>query len=68
MGLTALKGKKSKKKTIRSKARTGLAGVPIEKGFDVVKEYFHIEVDKKDSNKQDKTWVKKNVPQPAKYI
>ena len=33
MGLTALKGKKSKKKTIRSKARTGLAGVPVEKGF-----------------------------------
>ena len=37
MGLTALKGKKSKKKTIRSKARTGLAGVPVEKGFEPLK-------------------------------
>ena len=26
-------GKKSRKKTTRSRARTGLAGVPIEKGF-----------------------------------
>ena len=68
MGLTALKGKKSKKKTIRSKARTGLAGVPIEKGFDAVQEYFHLEVDKKDCISQVKTWVKKNFPQPAKYI
>ena len=68
MGLTALKGKKSKKKTIRSKARTGLAGVPIEKGFDVVKEYFHLEVDKKDCISQVKAWVKKNFPEPAKYI
>ena len=46
MGLTALKGKKSKKKTIRSKARTGLAGVPIEKGFDAVKEYYGYSTDK----------------------
>ena len=68
MGLTALKGKKSKKKTIRSKARTGLAGVPVEKGFDAVKEYFHLEVDKKDCISQVKAWVKKNFPQPAKYI
>ena len=34
MGLTALKGKKSKRKVGRARARTGLAGVPIEKGFD----------------------------------
>jgi hypothetical protein len=68
MGLTALKGKKSKKKTIRSKARTGLAGVPVEKGFDAVKEYFHLEVDKKDCISQVKAWVKKNFPEPAKYI
>ena len=45
MGLTALKGKKLKKKTVRSRARSGLAGVPIEKGFDAVKEYFHLEID-----------------------
>ena len=68
MGLTALKGKKSKKKTIRSKARSGLAGVPVEKGFDAVKEYFHLEVDKKDCISQVKAWVKKNFPEPAKYI
>ncbi len=68
MGLTALKGKKSKKKTVRSRARSGLAGVPIEKGFDAVKEYFHLEVDKKDCISQVKAWVKKNFPQPAKYI
>ena len=68
MGLTALKGKKIKKKNTRSRARTGLAGVPIEKGFDAVKNYFHLEVDRKDCINQVKTWVKKNFPQPSKYI
>ena len=55
MGLTALKGIKKSKKTVRSRARTGLAGVPIEKGFDYVKEYLHLEVDKKDCISQVKT-------------
>ena len=68
MGLTALKGKKIKKKNTRARARTGLAGVPIEKGFDAVKNYFHLEVDRKDCINQVKTWVKKNFPQPSKYI
>ena len=68
MGLTALKGKKIKKKNTRARARTGLAGVPIEKGFDAVKDYFHLEVDRKDCVNQVKTWVKKNFPQPSKYI
>ena len=69
MGLTALKGKKLKKKTIRSKARTGLAGVPIEKGFDFVKNYFHLEVDKKDCISQVKAWIKKNlVAFPPKQV
>ena len=68
MGLQALKGKKSKKKTMRARARTGLAGVPIDKGFNAVKDYFHINVDKKDCINQVKTWVKKNFPQPSKYI
>ena len=67
MGLTALKGKKTKKK-FKSRARTGLAGIPIDKGFDAVKDYFHLEVDKKDCISQVKTWVKKNFPQPSKYI
>ena len=42
MGLAALKGKKSKKKIARSRARTGVNGALIEKGFDAVKDYFHM--------------------------
>ena len=68
MSLTALKGKKSKKKVLRARARTGLAGIPVDKGFNAVKDYFHLQVDKKDCVSQVKTWVKKNFPQPAKYI
>ena len=68
MGLQALKGKKTRKKNARAKARTGLAGVPIDKGFDAVKEYFHLQVDRKDCLTQTKTWIKKNFPEPAKYI
>lgn len=68
MGLQALKGKRLKKKTTRSRARTGLAGVPVDKGFDVLKNYFHLEVDKKDCVNQVKTWVKKNHGPYAKYI
>ena len=68
MSLTALKGRKSTKKVARAKARTGLSGVPVDKGFNAVKDYFHLQVDKKDCVSQVKTWVKKNFPQPAKYI
>ena len=68
MSLTALKGKKTKKKVLRARARTGLAGIPVDKGFNAVKDYFHLQVDKKDCISQVKTWVKKNFPQPAKYI
>jgi hypothetical protein len=68
MGLQALKGKKLKKKTARARARTGLAGVPIDKGFNAVKDYFHLQVDKKDCISQVKTWVKKNFPDASKYI
>ena len=68
MSLTALKGRKTKKKVIRARARTGLAGIPVDKGFNAVKDYFHLQVDKKDCVSQVKTWVKKNFPQPAKYI
>ena len=68
MSLTALKGRKTKKKVMRARARTGLAGVPIDKGFDAVKDYFHLQVDKKDCISQVKAWVKKNFPEPAKYI
>ena len=68
MSLAALKGKKLKKKVARARARTGLAGIPVDKGFNAVKDYFHLQVDKKDCVSQVKTWVKKNFPQPAKYI
>ena len=68
MSLTALKGKKTKKKVLRARARTGLAGIPVDKGFNAVKDYFHLQVDRKDCVSQVKTWVKKNFPQPAKYI
>ena len=68
MSLTALKGKKTKKKVLRARARTGLAGIPVDKGFNAVKDYFHLEVDRKDCVSQVKTWVKKNFPQPSKYI
>ena len=68
MSLTALKGRKSTKKVARAKARTGLAGVPVDKGFAVVKDYFHLQVDRKDCIQQVKTWVKKNHGPYAKYI
>ena len=68
MSLTALKGKKTKKKVLRARARTGLAGIPVDKGFYAVKDYFHLQVDKKDCVSQVKTWIKKNFPEPSKYI
>ena len=68
MSLTALKGRKSTKKIARAKARTGLAGVPVDKGFNAVKDYFHLQVDRKDCVSQVKTCVKKNFPEPSKYI
>lgn len=68
MGLQALQGKKLKKKKVRARARTGLAGVPIDKGFDAVKNYFHLQVDRKDCITQVKLWVKKNFPDASKYI
>ena len=68
MSLTALKGKKTKKKVLRERARTGLAGVPVDKGFNAVKDYFHLQVDRKDCVSQVKTWIKKNFPEPSKYI
>jgi len=67
MSLTALKGKRTKKK-IRARARTGLAGVPTNKGFDFLKNYFHMEVDRKDCISQVKTWIKINHGPYAKYI
>lgn len=50
--------KRTRKKTVRAKSRTGLAAAPIEKGFDAVKSYFHYEIDRKDISSQIKTYIK----------
>lgn len=50
---------KRKKKTVRARARTGIAAAPIEKGYDVVKYYFHMELDRKDLAASIKTYVKR---------
>ena len=52
---------KRKKAKVRARARTGLAGAPIDKGFDAVKYYFHIEVDRKDLINTLKSYIKSNV-------
>ena len=52
---------KRKKAKVRARARTGLSGVPIEKGFSAVLSYFHIEVDRKDLISAMKSYIKKNV-------
>ena len=52
--------KRTKKKTVRARARTGLAAAPIEKGFEAVKSYFHTEIDRKDISSQIKTYIKSN--------
>jgi hypothetical protein len=54
----------SKRKTKnKARARTGLAGAPIDKGFDAVKYYFHIEIDRKDLISTFKSYIKANVDQ-----
>ena len=69
MALTALKGKRLPKKKQRSRARTGVLGAPVDKGFTAVKDYFHIEIDRKDLISQHKTFVKKNFSKKdARYI
>ena len=40
--------KKRKKKLVPRKAKTGLGGVPHDKGFMVTQNYFHFEVSRKD--------------------
>ena len=62
MALTALKGKKlTKKKTIRAKSRVGLAGVSLDKGFQVFKDEFHINVDRKEISSTMKSYIKKKM-------
>ena len=52
-------GRVPKKKAIRARARTGLAGVPMET-WTGCQSYFHMEVDRKDFAKVTKDWVKEN--------
>mgnify|MGYP003337208065 CR=1 FL=1 len=60
---------KRKKVKARSRARTGLAGAPIDKGFEAVKYYFHMEVDRKDLISTYKTYIKKNMSkEDAQYV
>lgn len=69
MALTALKGKKLKKRAPRARSRTGVNAAPVEKGFGAVRDYFQFEVDKKDVITQQKTFVKNNFNKTdAKYI
>ena len=69
MTITALKGKKIKKRAPRARARTGLNASPVEKGLGAVKYYFQVEVDKKSIVDQQKTFIKKNFNKTdAKYI
>ena len=52
---------KRKKAKVRARARTGLAGAPIDKGFEAVKYYFHMEIDRKDLINTLKSYIKANV-------
>ena len=61
-------GRPTKKKTVRVRARTGLAGVPMET-WNACQSYFHLEVDRKDFAKITKDWVKETYSKPdAKAI
>ena len=51
--------KKTRKKTIRARARTGVAAAPTH-NWTAFSSYFHLEVDKKDYASIAKAWVKKN--------
>jgi uncharacterized protein (DUF2147 family) len=59
MALTALKGKKIKKRAPRARSKTGLAAAPIDKGFAIFQNYVHFEVDRKDLSSSLKNYVKK---------
>jgi hypothetical protein len=69
MALTALKGKKIKRKAPRARAKTGVLGAPVDRGFDVVKDYFHYEIDRKEIISIVQSFVKKNFSKTeARYI
>ena len=51
--------KRTRKKTVRARARTGAGAAPLEKGFSpAVLSYFHLEIDKKEASDIMKRYVK----------
>ena len=58
-GLKSISKKRTKKKFV-ARARHGIAAIPVEKGFESVKYYFHLEVEKKHLADSLKTWLKNN--------
>ena len=50
---------KRKQRKVRARARTGIAAAPIDKGYDAVKYYFHMELDRKDLAAVIKTYIKR---------
>lgn len=57
----------ARKKVVR-RPRSGFGLIPVDKGFNYVKDYFHIDVDKKDLSSALKSYVKKNYAKDSKYI
>ena len=51
---------KRKRKTLPRRAKTGLGGVPSDKGFNAVQTYFHFEVANKDLSESLKGYVRSN--------
>lgn len=51
-------GRVAKKPKVRSRARTGVAAAPIDKGWMQLQTYFHQELDKKDLSSLSKGYVK----------
>lgn len=68
MALSALKGKTKRKKVPRARARVGLAGAPLDKGYKSLQQYFHLEVEKKNLSEQLKTYIKKNYTKEQQKI
>ena len=50
---------RKKKKSLPRRTKTGLGGVPSDKGFEAVKNYFHFEVANKDLSEAIKGYVRK---------
>jgi len=60
MALTALKGKRLTKKAPRAKARAGIAGIELDRGFLVFKDKYHLDADRKQIVESTKTYIKSN--------